>query len=668
MSNNSPDDPPQADVVLVLMPYAATERPSIALGILSAGLQQHQISCRTLYANLTFANEIGLGSYTTIESMEQELQVGEWTFARAAFPEFYSDEASYLELLENVGEQDKQMLRRVRRDAGAFVDRVARDVLTSRPRILGVSSTFQQNCASLALLRRVRELAPQVTTVIGGANCEAEMGRAAKQSFAFIDVVVSGEADELFPGLCQEILDGGRIEGGFRTHTGSTGSEARDGRSAKHDLPLLPSPATGERHEAPRAVVRDLDALPIPDYDEYFHALHTSPLAAHIAPGLLVETSRGCWWGQKHHCTFCGLNGLGMTYRTKSPQRVVDEFGALAARYGIRKFEVVDNILDMGHLTTVLPKLSNLARPYSIFYETKANLKREHVQGLSEAGVRWIQPGLETMHGELIKLLDKGNSAMINVQLLKWCREMGVRVSWNFLAGIPGEREEWTSEMLEWLALISHLEPPQGLVRIRFDRFSLYHESPEKYGLSLVPHRVYSHIYPVAPELLHDFVYFFEDASTLDDKSPGGSSQAARHDSPAQAELRRHVTEWKKAFWYSLTPILSMSDDGATLKILDTRTCATQRRHEIRGLSRDIYLLCDRAHGTTEIVRTLNVGRVVPVSPAEVSDAIGELTSARLVLAIEGKVLSLAVRGSIPRLQSGTDFPGGHRQLTPILT
>ena len=37
------------------------------------------------------------------------------------------------------------------------------------------------------------------------------------------------------------------------------------------------------------------------------------------------ETSRGCWWGERMHCTFCGLNGATMSYRSKSPRRAVDE-------------------------------------------------------------------------------------------------------------------------------------------------------------------------------------------------------------------------------------------------------------------------------------------------------------------------------------------------------
>jgi magnesium-protoporphyrin IX monomethyl ester (oxidative) cyclase len=78
---------------------------------------------------------------------------------------------------------------------------------------------------------------------------------------------------------------------------------------------------------APRASVQDLDQIAIPDYNDYFQTLESCPkIAPYITRGMFVETSRGCWWGQKQHCTFCGLNGAGMTYRSKSPERVVREF------------------------------------------------------------------------------------------------------------------------------------------------------------------------------------------------------------------------------------------------------------------------------------------------------------------------------------------------------
>jgi radical SAM superfamily enzyme YgiQ (UPF0313 family) len=62
------------------------------------------------------------------------------------------------------------------------------------------------------------------------------------------------------------------------------------------------------------------------------------------------ESARGCWWGAKHHCTFCGLNGSAMRFRAKSPQRVLSELADLARRHHSFRFEAVDNILEPRYL------------------------------------------------------------------------------------------------------------------------------------------------------------------------------------------------------------------------------------------------------------------------------------------------------------------------------
>ena len=41
---------------------------------------------------------------------------------------------------------------------------------------------------------------------------------------------------------------------------------------------------------------------------------------------LYLEGSRGCWWGQKHPCSFCGLNGRKNVYRYKSAGRLYEEY------------------------------------------------------------------------------------------------------------------------------------------------------------------------------------------------------------------------------------------------------------------------------------------------------------------------------------------------------
>src|SRR5262249_44337798 len=154
-----------------------------------------------------------------------------------------------------------------------------------KPRIVGFTTTFHQTCACLVLAQRLKQLPDPPTIIFGGANCEGEMGLQLLRSFGFIDYVCTREGDVAFPQFVQRLLR--------QNNPGAIPGILHQGESTGLSIPEL---------------IRDLNGLPIPDYDDYFERLYESPLAKTIKTDLLVETSRGCWWGAKHHCTFCGLN------------------------------------------------------------------------------------------------------------------------------------------------------------------------------------------------------------------------------------------------------------------------------------------------------------------------------------------------------------------------
>jgi magnesium-protoporphyrin IX monomethyl ester (oxidative) cyclase len=625
------------DICFVLMPYAAIERPSIALGLLKAALKQCGIQSAVLYPNLWFADEIGIFSYAHISNgIDPARLMGEWTFSRAAFPNFHADDAEFLDLVaadfKNPNEL-KQVLWNVREKAEAFIERVAQSVLELQPRIVACSSMFEQHCASLALLRRIRELAPEIITFMGGANCEGSMGLVTHREFPWVDFVVSGEGDEVVPALCRQLLKRGRDIDPSDLPYGVIGS----GYSCK-------GLATAE---SPRASMQDLERVPVPDYDDYFQTLRTSPIEPFLNPGLPIETSRGCWWGQKNHCTFCGLNGGGITYRSKSPKRVVEEFSYLSQRYGLNKFQVVDNILDKAHINTVLPVFADLKEPYTIFYETKANLNRQQMQLLAASGVRAIQPGIESMHDSALKLLNKGNKAWMNVQLLKWARELGMHVAWNFLIGMPGESSEWYTEILEWLPLIVHLQPPLGATKIRYDRFSPYYEQAEDYGLKLSPSRVYSYVYPLSLEALADFAYYFEDSRDLTCGKLTPIYAFDRLGEPQKA-LQEFVNQWLTLFRSKQPPTLSMTDDGERIRILDTRPCAVHHEHTLEDLAYWVYKVCDSALAPPGIVKALGEKHGFDVAWNDVKPIIDKLREYKILLELNGRFLSLATRSPLP--------------------
>ena len=540
-------------------------------------------------------------AYQAMQSTPTDHLLGEWCFAGQLFPDAATNDEEYLNLVLEVRcsgfppelEQRKDQMRWVRAQSASYVDRLADAIVAKRPRIVGCSSVFQQHCASLALLKRIRELSPDTVLLMGGANCEGEMGVETLRAFPWVDCVVSGEADAIFADLCKVLLEQGRDVDPVALPEGAISQ-----RHLRSMFPIM----SQESLPAPRPLIRDMDSLPLPDYDHYFEALKASTLSNLIEPGLLAESSRGCWWGEKFHCTFCGLNGEGMKYRSKSPERVLAELSELKRRYGIGSIQFVDNILDMSFFKTVLPKLAAAGEEYSLFYETKANLKREQVELLARAGVRWIQPGIESLDDNVLALIAKGNSALMNLQLLKWSREFGIDAAWNLLCGIPGESDFWYAEMAKWLPAIFHLQPPTGVSRVRYDRFSPYHMRPGDFGLTLEPSRAYPYVYPLPKQSLMRLAYSFEDSGRPRHMHRGLS------DDPGQNQLREAVREWND-LWRSSRPVLQVYDEGDRLHFFDTRPCANQRNWTAEALEADVYRLCDSAQTPAAVNHELNTQR-----------------------------------------------------------
>lgn len=667
-----------ARVCLVSMPYASIERPSIALSILKSALARAGIRSTILYGNIQFAEEIGAPIHDLVCKTQSHSLAGEWTFASAAFPEFEPDEDAYfahvgtlllllLPLLRRHGGrgQLRGILGRIRRHTPGFIDRVARRVLATGPSIVGCSSTFQQHCASLALLRRIKELSPDVVTVIGGANCEATMGVVTHKECPWVDYVVSGEAEDAFTALCQRLL--GQPRAGSRGGPSRRSLLAPDASAIGGVIGPECRGDGGERHarllEAPpRARLEDMSRSPTPDYDEYFEAVSRSPIGHFIEPGLLAETSRGCWWGAVSHCTFCGLNGTSMAFRAKKPEQVVEELAYLSTRHRLTSVEIVDNILDLSYLKTVLPALEERNEGYDIFYETKANLSRDHLRQMAAAGVRWLQPGIETLDDGLLRAIAKGTTARQNLQLMKWAREYGMYVLWILLYDIPGETDEPYAKMAGWLPLISHLQPPSGISYVQYNRFSPYHSRPAEFDLHIEPDRSYSFVYPWSRASLDDFAYFFDDYTRERDQI--GPLSPRR---PGLGQIRSVLSDWQQS-WIgrmdaarneSETATLVMTSHEGRVEIADTRPCRVRPEHTLEGLAAAVYQACDRARRAEGLLDELAAAGAQRRSWEEVGPVVRELCASKLMLDLDGWYLSLAVRGPLAPLPNISKYPGG---------
>ena len=481
-------------VALVVMPFASSDRPSLAAGLLKSLLRERGIACDCKYFNLTFCRLAGQERYRRLaEFASTNVLAGEWIFSQAYYGEAFSSWESYSrEVLGHpawgVGEDYRETVLELSKLAPAFL-RIAYEACDwSQYDLVGFTSTFEQTLPSLCLARMIRAAHPGIKIAVGGANFEAPMGQSYLDLFPEIDYVSTGEADWSFPQLCENLARGDASVPAGILHR-------QQGSSPADQKPASPI---------------ELDRLPIPDHDDFFLPFaRTFPRSAPAA--VTLEASRGCWWGQKHHCTFCGLNGDTMTFRRKSWQRVAEEAAALEERYHPSYLFFADNILAMDYFPTLLPHWAENGSSTPKFFEVKANLRRDQVSALKKAGILYVQSGIESLSDRTLQIMDKGVSAAQNIALLRWSREMGVRAIWNVLFGFPGEDLEDFPRIHALLQKLAHLNAPEVCGPIRMDRFSPNFERWREMGFQEVrPLSSYRHVYPLDEEGLRDLAYFFE--------------------------------------------------------------------------------------------------------------------------------------------------------------
>ena len=606
--------------LLLSMPFGPLERQALGLSILKPQLEKMGIGCDIQYLTFPFAEFIGYENYQWISNeVPYTAFAGDWVFRRALYGYDEVAEQSYIDdiLIDTwkLCQGDIDRIQRIQTFVPAYIDYCTQILPWEEYRIVGFTSTFEQNLASLAFAQQIKASYPHLTIVFGGANWEGEMGQELARQFHFIDYVCSGEADESFPALAQVIMKPKKKRNHVMSIKGLVWRAGED---------------VCDSGQAPP--IRHMDALPMPSYEDYFENLTESTIAASVAPVLLIETSRGCWWGEKSHCTFCGLNAGSMEFRSKGAKRCIHELETLSTQWQIDFVEVVDNILDMNAFKQWLPVLADRGAPYRLFYEVKANLNKAQVQLLSEAGVYRIQPGIESMSDHILSLMRKGTTALRNIQLLKWCKEYGIAVDWNILYGFPGETAQDYEMMLSFLPSIKFLHAPTACGPIRLDRFSPYFNEPQSFGLTNVrPNPVYRYLYPFSDDSLSKIAYFFE----YDYQNGMDSDTHAK-------DVIRYCDEWLSnpevgCVWW-------VENEPGKLHVFDTRSDAVQSEYFFTGIEYEAYHYCQEIRRGSTIFRYLK--KQFPnedFSEQDLLEFLRSLCECRLMVMHNDHYLSLAI-------------------------
>jgi ribosomal peptide maturation radical SAM protein 1 len=591
--------------------------PSIQLATLSACLSAADIANDVHELYVDYGALVGLNLYNHVGNLLGF--VPEWIFSRHYYgPEegnWLTEMLAENPLLEALPTpMGDQVLAAFDPLTEAFLDDVIASTDWSSYDIVGCSLTISQLGASMAFARRLKLAHPSVRVVFGGSQCAGPMGRAILRICPYVDAVVHVEGELVLPTIVRRWREGMTPAGlpgvSVRTERGiETGPEAGLIRTEGAKLPL--------------------------DYDEYFRRLARLGLDGKMNPWLPFESSRGCWYGQKVQCTFCGLHEI-MKFRAWDGDSVLHELERLYARYGVGRFYSMDLIMPREYLQSLLPEIVRRGHDdWMFFYEIKANVRRSELQLMAEAGVRWVQPGIESLDGDLLRLMRKGVSPAQNVALLKWSAELGIFCGWNLLFGLPGETEESYQRMARLIPKLWHLQPPSGGGPFQLHRFSPYFEHPDQHGLRwLGADRMFALAFPVPKEDLDELVYLHEFELT-----DGAVKVDARG-------VEAAVRDWQRAHSRGASLIFTEHPDG-TGEIVDHRNVDDEPlTYSLDATATQLYRRLDAMIGERRLA-----DRLAEEDPAllaalggrnGLADRLASWADAGLVVSLDGRLVALA--------------------------
>ena len=625
-------------VALVSMPWPLFNQPSIQLGTLKAWLGRRfpdlRVEARHFYLEAARA-----AGYETYGAVSRRSRLAEALYAPLAFPSrLEAAERLFLEQVPGKGALQgrtfREIVEKLRRATDAFIDSLEWEGLL----LAGVSISLCQLTSSLYFIRRIKERFPRLPVVTGGSTFSGPSAGGLLERFPGVDGVVTGEGE-----IPLERLTGFLLENGPQPPSSwppipglVTRPEIPHGQGPSSPRPEIRFPGSGDAG-APFRQLPDLSVLPPPDYDDYFDLLGSFPPSQRFFPVLPAEISRGCWWrsskGGKDRpgCAFCNLNLQWEGYRVKKPEQAVEEVRSLTSRHKCLAVSYMDNAVPPRESKAVFQGLAASGMDLSLFAEIRADTPRAVLESMRQAGLGEAQVGVEALSTRLLRKMNKGTTAIRNLQMMKWCEELGVRNASNLMIHFPGSDEEDVAETLENLEFARPFHPLK-IVRFWLGSGSPAARNPGRFGIrAAFNHPFYQAVLP------REWV-----------RSMPLMVQSYRGDLQRQRKLwspvRKRVEQWRKEYEALRRdpfegPVLSYGDGGDFLVVRHRRAGAEPVSHRLEGASREIYLYCVRHRGLPSILR-----RFSRFSAEQVTGFLDSMVDKKLMFREGDRYLSLAAR------------------------
>lgn len=609
-----------AKIILISMPWALFNRPSIQLGTLKAFLESRRIdfSVQTSHPYLEVASILGPDLYQWIS---QNPWVSEALYAPLLFPE---QAAAAEDLALKYVKNAKQIIKRSF-DYKSLIRRLENQLLNwvnncdwTQYKIIGFSVCFHQLIASLAAARAIKNKASQVPIVFGGSSCGAGAGQSLLNAFPFIDFIIEGEGEERLLALC-DYISGLRSstlpENIFTRKSGSQGVLQRKSLSVTKQL-------------------ASLGDLPVPDYNDYFATQKQWFSHTPFIPVLPIEFSRGCCWNK---CTFCNLNIQWCGYRYKKAAQVMHEVKTLVARHSCLDFTFVDNMLPATESRHFFKMTTEDHSDFNFFAEIRSAKGKVPLGDIfsiyRRGGLSTVQIGIESLSSSLLHKMQKGISVIQNLATMREAQENSLGLEGNLILHFPGSTQAEAAETLETLDYVFPYRP-LAIASFFLGHDSPIHKTPQKYGIKTITNHA-NNIKLFPKSILTQMHLLVKDYR-------GDRTYQRKIWKPVAEKIKKWQQYHDKRRHDALQkPLLYYRDGGNFLLVRQERPDGKILHHRLKGASRQIYLYCTHIRSKKELFK-----KFPAVPPQNILSFLGDLQEKRILFSEKNKYLSLAVHFS----------------------
>jgi len=284
-----------------------------------------------------------------------------------------------------------------------------------------------------------------------------------------LSALIAGEVELDLPSILRTLLERGDL--------------------SKH-VGVFVADATGKPQGQVAPPLKELDAVPFPDYSDF-------PWKAYPNRIVPVITGRGCGWGV---CNFCSdvTSSAGRSFRSRSHDNVLRELSD-HHRHGASLFAFTDLKLNssvemwrsiIGGMQSAAPGAQWIGAVHA-GTEADNGLSDADLRGAAKSGCVRLTTGLESGSQRVSDLMKKGTRLDAISSFLHSASSVGISCRCTMILGYPGETAEDVHASADFLASHTREIERASLNRLQIVTGTTLHQSlkraPQKFkGFSIV--------------------------------------------------------------------------------------------------------------------------------------------------------------------------------------